>query len=172
MVYIRQAANVRLLPYFAVIVFNTWLPTRPGHALYYAIMHAARRFGRDDRLVGISRAISGGIVMALRHFMATHQYLTKDARDASFDPENQSTDREFFEQFTTERAKVLQHWRGSDDFFFCHWFAESEDDIHKALEQGGAAGNVMTMASEMHRYVSVDNITDEQMVIPPMPEDD
>ena len=44
--------------------------------------------------------------MALRHFMATHQYLTKDARDASFDPENQSTDREFFEQFTTERAKV------------------------------------------------------------------
>ena len=45
--------------------------------------------------------------MALRHFMATHQYLTKDARDASFDPENQSTDREFFEQFTTERAKVL-----------------------------------------------------------------
>jgi CHASE1-domain containing sensor protein len=62
--------------------------------------------------VGVSRAISGGIVMALRHFMATHQYLTKDARDASFDPENQSTDREFFEQFTTERAKVLQHWRG------------------------------------------------------------
>ena len=110
--------------------------------------------------------------MALCHFLATYQYLTKEARDASFASENQSTDREFFEQFTNERAKVLQHWRGSDDFFFCHWFAESEDDIHKALEQGGAAGNVMTMASEMHRYVSVDNITDKQMVILPMPEDD
>ena len=73
------------------------------------LRHSARgeTIGRDDRPVGVSREISRGIIMALRQFMATHQYLTKDARDASFDPENQSTDREFFEQFTTERAKVL-----------------------------------------------------------------
>ncbi|GIS12836.1 MAG: hypothetical protein CM15mP115_19870 [Alphaproteobacteria bacterium] len=28
---------------------------------------------------------------------------------------------------------MLAHWRGEEEFFFCHWYAETDDDIFAAL---------------------------------------
>ena len=52
-------------------------------------------------------------------------------------------------------------------FSFCHWEAETEDDIHDLLEKTGMALNIVTMPQEMHRFVTTYDITDEKMLIPP-----
>lgn len=76
------------------------------------------------------------------------------------------TDREFFEFFTSEKAYVVQHWRGRDDFFFCHWIAESEDDILELLDKTGVSNTIVTMANEMHRFITTYDIKDEKIIMP------
>ena len=67
------------------------------------------------------------------------------------------TDREFFSGIGTEKAELLQHWMGKEDFFFCHWYAESEEAILEAL--GDFNDLIVTLPHEMPRYVSVEKIT-------------
>ena len=69
--------------------------------------------------------------------MCTHTSSSSEA-DNNWHP----TDREFFELFTSEKAYVVQHWRGRDDFFFCHWIAESEDDILELLYKIGVSNKI------------------------------
>ena len=52
------------------------------------------------------------------HFMCTHTFSSEEAREKSSDPDTILTDRQFFDKLTGQRARVLQHWRGSEDFFF------------------------------------------------------
>ena len=102
-----------------------------------------------------------------KHFMCTHTFSSEEAWEKSSDPDTVLTDRQFFDKLTGQRARVLQHWRGSEDFFFCHWEAETESDIHDLLEETGMASSMVSMAQEMHRFVTTYNITDERMIIPP-----
>tara|TARA_B100000029_G_C17067142_1_gene775434 strand:+ start:241 stop:510 length:270 start_codon:yes stop_codon:yes gene_type:complete len=76
------------------------------------------------------------------------------------------TDADFFATLKTDKAETLQHWMGKEDFFFCHWYAESEDAIFDNLEKAGFNSLMMTLPSEMPRFVSVYNITNEEMVDP------
>lgn len=103
----------------------------------------------------------------MKHFMCTHTFSSEDAWARSSNPDTVLTDRQFFELLNKDKARVLQHWRGSEDFFFCHAEAESAEDIHEVLEEVGMAGNMITMPQEMHRFVTTYNITDKKMVIPP-----
>ena len=50
--------------------------------------------------------------------MCTHTFSSEKAWEKSSDPDTVLTDRQFFDKLTGQRARVLQHWRGSDDFFF------------------------------------------------------
>ena len=102
-----------------------------------------------------------------KHFMCTHTFSCEEAWEKSSNPDTVLTDRQFFEKLSGDKARVLQHWRGSEDFFFCHWEAETEDDIHDLLEKTGMALNIVTMPQEMHRFVTTYDITDEKMLIPP-----
>jgi len=43
---------------------------------------------------------------------------------------------------------------GKDDFFFCHWYAESEDAIYETLETTGFATFMITLPCEMPRFVT------------------
>ena len=97
----------------------------------------------------------------IKHFMCTHTTSSSEADD-NWHP----TDREFFEFFTSEKAYVVQHWRGKDDFFFCHWMAESEDDILALLEKAGVFNTIVTMANEMQRFITTYDIKDEKIVMP------
>ena len=102
-----------------------------------------------------------------KHFMCKHTFSSEAAREKSSDPEYVLTDRQFFDKLTGERARVFQHWRGSEHFFFCHWEAETESDIHDLLEETGMASSMVSMAQEMHCFVTTNDITDEKMIIPP-----
>ena len=53
-----------------------------------------------------------------KHFMCTHTFSSEEAREISSDPDTILTDRQFFDKLTEQRARVLRHWRGSEDFFF------------------------------------------------------
>ena len=48
-----------------------------------------------------------------------------------------------------ERAKVVQVFIGREDFFFCHWYAESEQVILEKLTSLGADEVIVTMASKI-----------------------
>ena len=80
-----------------------------------------------------------------KHFMATHTWTSNEARDKVIEMNSGMTEEEFFSGLKTEKAETLQHWMGKDDFFFCHWYAESEDTIIEALEKVGFNDLIVTM---------------------------
>ena len=98
--------------------------------------------------------------MVHKHFMCTHTFLSDEAKKTFEDASLDMTDRDMFASVKTEKAEMLGHWRGDDDFFFCHWYAESEDDILENLETLGFNSLMNTLPNEMFLYVSADNITD------------
>ena len=102
----------------------------------------------------------------MRHFMCTHSYLAGDSKENITNQLRGITDIEFLELNRGEKARVLQHWAGKDEFFFCHWEAESEDDIHEVLAKIGADKFIITLANEMQRYVTKYEIKDETINLP------
>ena len=98
--------------------------------------------------------------------MCTHSYISDDAKENITNQIRNATDREFLEMNSSKNARVLQHWAGKDEFFFCHWEAQSEDDIHEVLAKIGADKFIITLANEMQRYVTSYDIKDQKLVIP------
>ena len=104
-------------------------------------------------------------VHSRKHFMAVHTWMSNEIKAVAVSAPTR-TDKEFFAAFHTDKAECIQHWAGNTDFFYCHWIAETEDDIHSALEAQGLDKRIITLAHEMKRYVSKNNITGELMVNP------
>ena len=98
--------------------------------------------------------------------MATHTWANKEARDKVLEMNSKMTEEDFFSALKTEKAETLQHWMGTDDFFFCHWYAESSDDIMDVLDKGGFHELMITMPSEMPRFVTAENIQDKKLINP------
>ena len=101
-----------------------------------------------------------------KHFMCTHAFFDDDAKQAFEVASNCMTDRQIFEMMKGEKAEMLGHWRGNDDFFFCHWYAEDEDAIFDSLEAAGFNSLMVSLSHEMQRYVKSDDIKDETLVNP------
>ena len=102
-----------------------------------------------------------------KHFMCTHAFFDDDAKQAFEDASIGMTDRQIFEMMKGEKAEMLGHWRGNDDFFFCHWYAEDEDAIIDHLDKVGFNTLMNTLPNEMPIYMAHDKITDktaEEMV--------
>ena len=55
---------------------------------------------------------------------------------------------------------------GQSDFFFCHWYATSSDAIFEALEAAGLNDLMVTMPSEMQRYINANSTTGNKLVNP------
>ena len=104
--------------------------------------------------------------MAKKHFICTHTWVSPEARAEFLKMTSDITDREFFESVKTERDETLRHWMGKEDFFYCHWFAEDEDAIFAALEIMDANAIMVSMPSEMQRYVTHEHLTDKPMLNP------
>jgi DNA-directed RNA polymerase subunit RPC12/RpoP len=100
-----------------------------------------------------------------KHWIAVHTFVDDEARKTVANAPI-ITDRQLFEKYDTKKAELLHQWAGNDDFFYCHWFAETEEDILSALDDAGISHLIITMAHEMPRYVSKDNIKDEPLVNP------
>ena len=65
------------------------------------------------------------------------------------------------------KAKCLQEWLGKEDFFFCHWEAETQDDVLEQLEDLGLDKLMQTACYEMHRFSSAFRPLDEPRQFPP-----
>ena len=104
--------------------------------------------------------------MSKKHYICTHTWSNTDTIKDVLAQQSKMTVREFFAGLKSDKAETLQHWMGKDDFFFCHWYAESEDAIFENLEKAGFNSLMMTLPNEMPRFVSVYNITNEEMQDP------
>ena len=89
-----------------------------------------------------------------KHFMCTHAFFDDDAKQAFEVASNCMTDRQIFEMMKGEKAEMLGHWRGNDDFFFCHWYAESEQVIIDKLASIGADDLFITMAVKTKKPIA------------------
>ena len=56
--------------------------------------------------------------MARKHFMCTHTFVSQEAAKQFLDATLELTDRQIFEGLKTEKAEMLAHWRGEEEFFF------------------------------------------------------
>ena len=65
---------------------------------------------------------------------------------------------------TFENAQCLQIWQGKDEFLFCHWIAESEQDIHDYLDENGSGALIYTVCYTLIRFVSFFKQTGEPLV--------
>ena len=53
-----------------------------------------------------------------------------------------------------------------EDFFYCNWYAEGDDVIFGALYQMGANAILVSVPSEMQRYISIHKFFETIMVKP------
>jgi len=104
--------------------------------------------------------------MKKKHFMCTHTWVSPEAKETLMENTKNMTDRQFFESLKTDKAETLQHWMGTEDFFYCHWYAESEEAIFDLLDAAGFNDLMVSMPNEMQRYVSTAQIKDEILVNP------
>ena len=92
--------------------------------------------------------------------------MSDDIKDKFLEDTKNLTDKELFDGMKTEKAELLQHWMGTEDFFYCHWYAEDEDAIFAALENMGMNDVIVTLPIETQRYISSDRLTGERMLNP------
>ena len=97
-----------------------------------------------------------------KHFMCTHAFFDNDAKQAFEDASIGMTDRQIFEMMKGEKAEMLGHWRGNDDFFFCHWLAETDEDIHNSLRENGLDELVFTACYEANIHIDTACLSDER----------
>ena len=93
----------------------------------------------------------------MKHFICTHTFVSEETRKAYFEDNKDVTTKQWFGSVEGEKVKCLQHWLGEQDFWFCHWIAESEALIHERLEAIGADRFFITMAQEMRVYATSDD---------------
>ena len=106
----------------------------------------------------------------MKHFMCVHHFNSKKDLESvrKSSAEKPMTDREVLKQFDGEKAKAIQHWAGSSDFFYCHWLSESEEALHEAFEEYGITESIYTMVMEAPRFAS--NYIIEDRLLPPFTE--
>ena len=92
--------------------------------------------------------------------------MSDDIKDKFLEDTKNLTDKELFDGMKSEKAELLQHWMGTEDFFYCHWYAEDEDAIFAVLENMGMNDVMVTLPTETSRYISSDSLTGERMVNP------
>ncbi len=56
----------------------------------------------------------------MKHFLATHICFSHETRRGFIEHSKSLTDWQMLEGVRTEKAQMLAHWMGKDEFFFCH----------------------------------------------------
>ena len=95
-----------------------------------------------------------------RHFMVVHTFVSDEAREKYCTPpekrepkEERLSEYQWAVQAAGEYAQCMQTWLGNDEFFYCHWVAESEEDVYRQLDAFELEGKVVnSLISEMHQF--------------------
>ena len=106
-----------------------------------------------------------------RHFFVVHTFVSEEARreyltppEKREPPEPRQTELQWAVQAVGEYAQCMQTWVGNDDFFYCHWVAESEEDVYKQLHAFELEEKVVnSRATEMQQFMSAYRASDEIM---------
>ena len=95
--------------------------------------------------------------MTRKRYIAIHTFHSDKSKEAfyAFNAENPKTDQEMLEAWTFEKCQLAATWFSDDDFFFCHWLAESDQDIHQALTSMGLDDFVFTACYETTSYIDI-----------------
>ncbi len=104
-----------------------------------------------------------------RHFFVVHTFVSEEARreyltppEKREPPEPRPTELQWAVQAVGEYAQCMQTWVGNDDFFYCHWVAESEEDVYKQLHAFELEEKVVnSRATEMQQFMSAYRASDE-----------
>ena len=106
-----------------------------------------------------------------RHFFVVHTFVSEEARREYLTPpekrdpsEPRQTELQWAVQAVGEYAQCMQTWVGNDDFLYCHWVAESEEDVYKQLHAFELEEKVVnSRATEMQQFMSAYRASDEIM---------
>ena len=106
-----------------------------------------------------------------RHFFVVHTFVSEEARreyltppEKREPPEPRTTELQWAVQAVGEYAQCMQTWVGNDDFLYCHWVAESEEDVYKQLHAFDLEEKVVnSRATEMQQFMSAYRASDEIM---------
>ena len=106
-----------------------------------------------------------------RHFFVVHTFVSEEARreyltppEKREPPEPRTTELQWAVQAVGEYAQCMQTWVGNDDFFYCHWVAESEEDVYKQLHAFELEEKIVnSRATEMQQFMSAYRASDEIM---------
>ena len=94
-------------------------------------------------------------VTLLNHYLATHTFHSDKIKKEYYRSIKSRKNNDWFAEINNpdhplhEKAKVVQVFIGREDFFFCHWYAESEQVILEKLTSLGADEVIVTMASKI-----------------------
>ena len=108
----------------------------------------------------------------MNHYLATHTFHSDKIKKEYYRSIKSRKNNDWFAEINNpdhplhEKAKVIQVFIGREDFFFCHWYAEDEQSIIDVLEKAGLNDLIVTMPSEMQRYITSDQISDEKLINP------
>ena len=70
-------------------------------------------------------------------------------------PQKQWTEKNWAEDSIGDFAQCMQTWVGNDDFLYCHWMANSEDDVYRQLDEWELEGKVVSSkVNEIHQFVT------------------
>ena len=108
--------------------------------------------------------------LARKTYIAIHTYMSDDAKKQMLTTpfeEDKETDVEFQKRQTFETCKCVAVWMGNDDFFFCHWEAEEEQDIHDALALNGLDHFCVTACYRIHSHIDTNALTGKIRSYPP-----
>ena len=101
--------------------------------------------------------------MKEKHFFVVHSYIDDEAKknyltppEKRDPPQKRETEREWAERVSSLKfARCVQTWTTSEDFFYCHWIAASEEHVYKQLQAANLEGKVLTsLIHECHHFFS------------------
>ena len=96
------------------------------------------------------------------HFFVVHTFVSEEARkeyltppEKRNPPQKQLTEKKWAEEAIGDFAQCMQTWVGNDDFLYCHWMANSEDDVYRQLDEWELEGKiVISKVNELHQFVT------------------
>jgi hypothetical protein len=92
-----------------------------------------------------------------KHFMCTHTFHSEESKSA-FDVSAQNmTGGQMFAMMKNNHAELMGHWRGDNEFFCCHWYADDEDAIIDTLDALGFGDLMMTLPNEMRMFIDTNS---------------
>jgi len=106
--------------------------------------------------------------MEEKHFFVVHTFISDETRRAILTPpekrnppQKTKTEKEWGENHDGPYARCMQTWLTNEEFFYCHWVAKSEQDVHRQLEHEKLNELVNSMVEEVHEFLSVYRNTDQ-----------